>query len=418
MIILLEKEEIIENYIGMVGYEGPSISTFSLRNGSTVLTNKRLIFLRSRLGTTSYDSIEKIEKDLQKKDSFSVDRESITGVYSDIKLRVPYLTLEYKEGGETKYASFAAADLNYDLVIKLLLMFRRKVRERDPDYVKTRQRDQILIDQTHGQQDIIHQTIVDVIRSSAIEQDCEDLLFITDSRSIPEERKRTWNKALDLLKDTAIFASIGTQRDKFNPEDLDILKDYVQDGGTLFITPDPKKKPPNNLTEVFGFSFGEKAILDRKNHGVFRDHIIVRDFQDHPANKDIESIMFGDNGCYPIILDGDVGVPIAISSPDSNPPNSTVAAEIPYGEGRILAVGQCRIFMDDYLGEENNFNWLENMMNYALSTDKNVTVIPTTSEHKTQETKHKTKFCSNCGNQLDPDDLFCGNCGQKISESL
>jgi hypothetical protein len=418
MITLSEKEEIIENYIGMVGYEGPSVSTFSLRNGSTVLTNKRLIFLRSRLGTTSYDSIEKIEKDLQKKDSFSVDRESITGVYSDTKLRVPYLTLEYNEKGETKYASFAAADLNYDLVIKLLLTFRREVRERDPDYVKTRQRDQILIDQSHGQRDIIHQTLVDVIRSSAIEQDCEDPLFITDSRSIPEERKRSWGEALDILKDTAIFASIGTQRDKFNQEDLDILKEYVQDGGTLFITPDPKKKPPNEIAEVFGFSFGEKAIRDRKNHGVFRDHIIVRDFRDHPVNKDIESIMFGDHGCYPIILDGDVGVPIGISNPDSNPPNSTVAAEIPYGEGRVIAVGQCRIFMDDYLGEEKNFYWLENMMKYGLSTDKMDKVTPTTSEHKTAETKPKTKFCSNCGNQVDPEDLFCGNCGHKISESL
>jgi hypothetical protein len=412
---LSEREEIVANYIGMVGYQGPSISTFTLRNGSTVLTNKRLIFLRSRLGTTSYDSIEKIEKDLQKKDSFSLDRENITGVYSDTKLRVPYLTLEYQEEGETKHASFTPSDYNYDLVIKLVLMFRRELRERDPDYVRSRERDQILLDQSHDQRDIAYQTLVDVIRSSAIEQDCEDPLFITDSKSISEERKRPWDRAVDLLSDTAVFASIGTQRDKFNQQDKSILKEYVQEGGTLFITPDPKKKPPNNLTEVFGFRFGEKAISDRKNHGVFRDHIIVRDFPDHPANKDIESIMFGDNGCYPIILDEDTGVPIALSSPDSNPPNSIVAADIPYGEGRVIAVGQCRIFMDDYLGEENNFTWLENMMNYALSTDKEIIATSSPIEHKTEVTRTKVKFCSNCGNQVDPDDVFCGNCGQKIT---
>jgi hypothetical protein len=109
------------------------------------------------------------------------------------------------------------------------------------------------------------------------------------------------------------------------------------------------------------------------------------------------------------------GVPIALSSKDSKPPNSIVAADVPFGEGRVLAVGQARIFMDDFLGEENNMIWLKNLMDYGLSFDKAMTISPTSEPTVSEGIKSKAKFCTSCGYKLEPDNKFCGNCGQKIN---
>jgi DNA-directed RNA polymerase subunit L len=279
-----------------------------------------------------------------------------------------------------------------------------------------------------------------MIRAVALEQKCVDPLFFTESRYVSDEKRKSWSTDKDLLNETAMLISIGTQRDKFEQSDTNILKNYVQNGGTLFLTPIPKKKPPKKLADIFGISFGEKAIRDKKNHGVFQDHIKVKDFQEHPANKEIKSIMFGDHGCYPIHFTKNSGTPIAMSSKDSNPPNSIVAAEIPYGEGSVIVVGQCRIFMDDYIGEENNSEWLYNLLEYGLSQDKQVqTVSPIAepaieenkvkvrlsqdkqvqtasliSESTVEEKKVMAKFCTNCGHKLGEGDKFCSNCGQRI----
>jgi hypothetical protein len=295
-------------------------------------------------------------------------------------------------------------------------MFRRELKEKDPKFSeKKRNRDKIIIDQTHDQKEIIFQALRSIIRASAVDQLCEDPMYFTESKRISEDFRKSWNEVKDFFNETAMFISIGTQRDKFNQYDTNILKEYVQKGGTLFITPDPKKKPPNKLAELFGIRFGEKAIHDKKNNRLFRDHIIVRDFQNHPANKEVESIVFGDHGCYPIYLSQNNGVPIALSSKDSKPPNSIVAADVPFGEGRVLAVGQARIFMDDFLGEENNMIWLKNLMDYGLSFDKAMTISPTSEPTVSEGIKSKAKFCTSCGYKLEPDNKFCGNCGQKIN---
>jgi hypothetical protein len=254
------------------------------------------------------------------------------------------------------------------------------------------------------------------------------------------------------MNNAAMFISIGTKKNKFKQNDKEILVKYVQEGGTLFITPEPKKKPPNKLVEAFGFQFGEKAIRDKKNHGVFNDHIIVRDFQDHPANEEVDSVQFGDFGCYPIYLSQNTGVPIAYSSKDANPANSIVAADIPYGEGRVLAIGQCRLFIDYFLGEKDNVIWLKNIIDYGLSTDKTIvpdaasaqqistpinsistvatSILEDTEEPKstkvtTQISKEtngvdspnefRLKFCTNCGTKLEQSYKFCSNCGHKIT---
>jgi hypothetical protein len=403
-------EEIIGNYTGMVGYLSERPPIISLKNGTTVLTSKRIIFLRSRLGETRYENMDKVEKDLQNKDSFYIKRENIVGVFADTRVRVPYLIIEYQNNNETQIASFAALD--YNAIINLVLLFRRELQEKDPSYSEDkRQRDLILIDQSHDQPDIALQALHGMIRAAALDQRCADPMFFTDSRYVLEEKRKSWNTDKDLLDKTAMLISIGTQHDKFNQNDSAILKNYVQSGGTLFLTAIPRKKPPNKLVGEFGISFGEEGIRDRKNHGVFQDHIIVKNFQEHPANNEIESIMFGDHGCYPIYFTQDTGIPIAISSKDSKPSNSIVAAEVPFGDGRVIVVGQCRIFMDDYIGEENNSDWLYNLLEYGLNQDKQAPHAAPSPETIIEEPPIKQNFCSNCGHKLGEGHKFCSNCG-------
>ena len=116
----------------MVWYQREKPPIVSIKNGTTVLTNKRIIFLKSRLGETRYEKMDKVEKDLQNKESFYIKREKITGVYADTRVRVPYLILEYRDNGETQIASFAALD--YNAIINLVLLFKRELVEKDPSY--------------------------------------------------------------------------------------------------------------------------------------------------------------------------------------------------------------------------------------------------------------------------------------------
>ena len=73
----------------------------------------------------------------------------------------------------------------------------------------------------------------------------------------------------------------------------------------------------------------------------------------------------------PLWLDSwEKGIPLAYSSLTSDPANSIVAAVIPYGKGKVITVGQNKIFEDSFLSKHDNLRWAQNMFDYSLLMEK------------------------------------------------
>lgn len=401
-------EEIFGQYVGMMGYQKEEPPTFGMKNGTTIWTNKRIIFLRSRFGETRYDNFEKIEKDLEKKDSFQINLEDIVGI--DVEVHSSYLSsylkVNYKNNSETEYASFLGQLYTAGTLMNIAQAMQKKLQRKidDPEeIIMTRNRNLIQIDQTHDQIKVMdHQTALLVaLNNAATSKGCKDLIILT-------KRRKEWEKDENLkLSETALLTSFGTKHKKYKRRDIEKIKNYVSSGGVFFLTPEPDNDPPNILAIDLGVKFGKKSIEDKENHSsVFDDHIIIQDFTDHPINKNINRVSFGSYGCYPVFIQTDTGFPLAYSSPVSDPPKSIVAAIIKLGKGLVIVVGQQRIFEDDFLPTNDNFQWLQNMFEYALLFEKLENQIK-------QEPKTKlSPFCTNCGAKFNPEDKFCGECGQ------
>jgi hypothetical protein len=399
-------EEIIEQYIGMQGYQKEKPPIFGAKNGTTVRTNKRIIFLRSRIGVTSYSTIEKIEEDLKKKDSFQIKLIEIFDVEADVLVGLSYLRIGYKNNGITNYASFWGENYSAGTIMSIASAIKKEPEKKEKDseeIIDSRDRILIQIDQTHDQAKKWQTALMVALKNVANTKGCQVPIILTN-------RRKDWEKEENLrLSKTVLLTSLGTKSKKYKPKDVNKIKNYVLDGGVFFLTPEPDNDPPNTIAENLGVKFIKKSIVDKENNDdIFDDHIIVEDFTNHPINNDISKVLFGHHGCYPIILQTESGDPLAYSSIKSIPPRSIVAATVQLGKGLVIVVGQNNIFEDDFIPKHDNYKWLQNMFDFALLYEKN-------QEKSIQESIKIMKFCTNCGSNLNPTDIFCGECGTRIS---
>ena len=160
-----------------------------------------------------------------------------------------------------------------------------------------RQRELFIVDQAHDQDDRATMKIAEIV-STVCERMGLAEPFAMGGK--PDEEILRMNR--HLLPKAAVLMSIGTKEgEKFSETEHKLIEDYVQNGGHLLVMPFPPGKPPNSILEPFGVAFAEKKIEDEKNHaGRHKDHIIVRDFFEHPINSDVSAVRFGKFGCYPI----------------------------------------------------------------------------------------------------------------------
>jgi hypothetical protein len=322
-----------------------------------------------------------------------------------VHVEASFLKLSYKNTGEIQFASFWGEYYSAGTIMSIASALQKEQKKEieSEDQIVSRDRSLIQMDQTHDQVQKYQTGLMVVLKNAAINKGCQDPNILTN-------RRKEWEKDENLrLSKTAFLTSLGTKSKKYKPKDIKKIKNYVLDGGVFFLTPEPNNDPPNTLAQNLGVKFIDKSIVDKENHDdVFDDHIIIEDFMDHPINNDITRVSFGSYGCYPLLLQTDSGIPIAYSSSKSDPPKSIVAAMVKMGKGLVVVVGQNRIFEDDYLPKYDNYKWLQNMFDFALSFEKH-------EEKIIQEPSIITrKFCTTCGSKLNPTDVFCGECGARI----
>lgn len=411
----LDDECIIKQMSQIKSNDKDKPSILSLGSGVLLLTNKRLVYLKSRLGLTYYDSVEDFERDLKKKGSFEIPVSKITGIESDQHLMVPYIRVTHDAKTGSKTFSFWPETIEDMAVftswVEVIFHEMKKARG-DLEYEEkgVRERSIFIVDQSHDQDDRGISKIVDIVNDTCSQLQLAEPFAIQGK---PSDELLLKNK--HLLPDAVGLMSIGTQSgEKFSLEERELITEYVRNGGRLLLAAYPPYEPPNEILEPFGIEFIANSIEDEEHHaGRHKDHIIVEDLVDHRINEGVKSIRMGKFGCYPIKIENPRVTILAYSSGVADPPQAPIAAIVPHESGMVLAIGQTRLFQDDLIEEHDNTRWLKNIIEYLVT--EQIETVPIAESRAVTESKI-ISYCPYCGAKLSEGDIFCGKCGQRIAE--
>jgi hypothetical protein len=349
--------------------------------GWLFLTEDKVVFAKTGMRVI-YKALYN-EKELEKlynegKVKLEIPISSIIEAAADTKLATPYLRVRYRSQKGDKVLSFIhAGDMivsSYSSFVEDIYRIKMEHRQREaPGKEAERlQRDLVIVDQSHDQGGQARNAkIVDTLNGVcsqlqlavplALQGHPTDELFITNQHHLPN---------------TALLILFGMKKGKFEKKELALICDYVKNGGQLLLTADAPYDPPNIFLEPFGVKLLKEIIEDEiNNDGKHKDHIIVKNFSNHPVNAGVNAACFGKYGCYPIEASPNAIV-LASSSNNAKPPNLPVATLTPYGNGQILIIGQTSLFQDDFVNKLDNERWLKNIITFLLSQQTPTYLLP------------------------------------------
>ncbi|MFX1411627.1 MAG: hypothetical protein ACFFA6_14840 [Promethearchaeota archaeon] len=104
-----------------------------------------------------------------------------------------------------------------------------------------------------------------------------------------------------LMKYNIFIIGVPTMEPSLNPDEIDALVKYVNDGGSLLIINDKGGDYDNNnnlseLTKHFGIKFNSDRLFDDKNFSKKSSHPIIQEFTKHFITKEIAEIIHS-SGC-------------------------------------------------------------------------------------------------------------------------
>jgi hypothetical protein len=186
--------------------------------------------------------------------------------------------------------------------------------------------------------------------------------------------KGNWSDQLllnkKLLEKTKILVLSGLESsNKISKKEINAIKNYIKEGGTLFLTgPSFKGEDTNVITSNFGVKFEWTKITDEDHHeSKYTDHVIISNFHDHEITKNVEQFCFGDYGGFPLIPNENV-ISLAKTSQTSKPSKATVLAHKQYGKGVVIFASSSTTFKDKYLKMFDNKKLAENIFRYLSSS--------------------------------------------------
>ncbi|MEM2184668.1 MAG: S49 family peptidase [Candidatus Methanomethylicia archaeon] len=150
----------------------------------------------------------------------------------------------------------------------------------------------------------------------------------------------------------------------FTPHEINIIKNYVSNGGKLLMIYDPSIVSSiyiNMLAQEYGMHFSDGYLYDLKyNYGIYRN-IVLKNFTNHPLTSNItelilftaaqvyggkEKLAYTFNTTYLSLLDvRNVYTPIAIN-------------------GNVIAIGDLTFLLDPFHDIGDNKNFLENLVKF------------------------------------------------------
>jgi len=197
-----------------------------------------------------------------------------------------------------------------------------------------------------------------------------------------------------LNKYNIFIIGVPTTDSNLNPDEIEVLVKYVNDGGSLLLLNDKggDYDNKNNLSELskhFGITFNSDRLFDDKNFSKKSSHPIIKDFKKHFITKEITEIIHS-SGCT---LNIDKSIEnekievkaIAFSSEESSrhkyfDGNDWVeepVQKVPvigithFGLGKVLALGNLSLFsslQQSYgINAADNFKLVSNMISWLLN---------------------------------------------------
>lgn len=197
-----------------------------------------------------------------------------------------------------------------------------------------------------------------------------------------------------LNKYNIFIIGVPTTDSNLNPDEIEALVKYVNDGGSLLLLNDKggDYDNKNNLSELskhFGITFNSDRLFDDKNFSKKSSHPIIKDFKKHFITKEITEIIHS-SGCT---LNIDKSIEnekievkaIAFSSEESSrhkyfDGNDWVeepVQKVPvigithFGLGKVLALGNLSLFsslQQSYgINAADNFKLVSNMISWLLN---------------------------------------------------
>ncbi len=197
-----------------------------------------------------------------------------------------------------------------------------------------------------------------------------------------------------LNKYNIFIIGVPTTDSNLNPDEIEALVKYVNDGGSLLLLNDKggdydNKNNLSELTKHFGITFNSDRLFDDKNFSKKSSHPIIKDFKKHFITKEIAEIIHS-SGCT---LNIDKSIEnekidvkaIAFSSEESSrhkyfDGNDWVeepVQKIPvigithFGLGKVVALGNLSLFsslQQSYgINAADNFKLVSNLISWLLN---------------------------------------------------
>jgi hypothetical protein len=363
---------ILQDEISLHKKEKPGV--FGSKGGWLFLTDDKLVFVKTgwRGAIRACYSEEELDKFYKEgKVGLEIPLSNIIEISSDTRLGNPYLTVRYRtEQGEDvcsllHKSTAAQVILDYTPWVEAIYKRMKEIRKLEAPSIGEQklERTLVIVDQSHDQEgQTRNMVIADAVNGIcsklgldepfALQGHPDDKLFIANQHLLPR---------------TVLIILFGMKAGKFEQQELELIIDYVKNGGRLLLAAYSPYDPPNSFIEPFATKFLTPEIVDEiSNDGKHKDHIIVKDFADHPLNAGVNAVCFGKYGCYPLGVSQNAVV-LASSSNVADPPIAPVAVLVPYGNGHVLIIGQTRLFQDDFIKMSDNEKWLRNIINFLVS---------------------------------------------------
>ena len=200
--------------------------------------------------------------------------------------------------------------------------------------------------------------------------------------------------SLDKLIKYKMIVIGGPRESMFEVEEINVIVEYVKQGGSLLIINDEAGDYGCNtnlseLTEHFGFKFNPTIVADSMNFQNIQSRVIVSDFEPHPTTRDVDGIVQS-NACSidinkTIEADENISIiPVARTSLNAyhnrwdgeqwieqeDAPKSILSVAVNYYNGKVLAL--CTVSMFSSLSSSyglfalNNQQFVAAIFNWML----------------------------------------------------
>lgn len=207
--------------------------------------------------------------------------------------------------------------------------------------------------------------------------------------------------------------------DKWGGIEVQAIERFVAGGGALFMLGDGlgSAEEMSLVTAPYGITFSGDLVDDVT---ISKDTITS-----HPITEDVDEICLGSDlnmgGRYM-----EVKKPAVVLAELEGQP---VMAYCVYEKGRVVVMSSLSAFSQKYIEKNDVQTLLKNILEYLLGPHPVIDAPPVVKETKPQISKPVEKrpaeqeltpkildspICSNCGAELDSENIFCGNCGTSI----